>query len=151
MSLVRFEPFRGFDTLARRMNSFFDDFDKDNLVERGSFSPKVDIKEDDKQITLHAEVPGLSKEDVKVTITDENVLVIKGEKKNENREEKKDDNDNTVFLRLERSYGSFTRSFILPENIDRDSIKGKVSDGVLDITLDKKEPEKPKETLVSID
>lgn len=152
MSLIQYDPFRGFEGLTRRMNSFFDDFDKNFGIERSTFSPRVDISEDENSIKIHAELPGLKKEDVKVTINDDNVLVIKGEKNQENREEKKDDKEEkNVFLRVERSFGSFSRSFVLPENVDKDSIKGNFENGILNLTLTKKEPEKPKELEIAID
>lgn len=152
MSLIQYDPFRGFEGLTRRMSSFFDDFDNNFGIERSNFSPKVDISEDENSINIYAELPGLKKEDVKVTINDDNVLVIKGEKSHEKKEENNDNDENKpVFLRVERSFGSFTRSFVLPENVDKESIKGNFSNGILSIALAKKEPEKPKELEIAID
>ncbi|MFP4368196.1 MAG: Hsp20/alpha crystallin family protein [Bacteroidota bacterium] len=148
MAIVRFDPFRGFEGLARKMNSFINEFDKGVNFEYGSFSPRIDISEDEKSIYISAELPGMKKEDVKVTINDDNVLIIKGEKKRI-VEEKEDEKKS--YVRIERSYGEFTRSFMLPENVDTESINAKVEDGVLNISLNKKEPEKPKEIEVKID
>lgn len=151
MSLIQYDPFRGFEGLTKKMSSFFDDFDKNYSVQRGSFSPKVDIVEDENSLKIMAELPGLSKEDVKVTINDDNVLIIKGEKHSEDKKEEKDSEDKVTYLRFERSFGSFSRSFALPENIDTESIKGKFENGILNISLAKKEPTKPKELNVTID
>lgn len=152
MSIVRIDPFRGFDSLARRMNSFIDEFDKGFNVEYGNFLPKIDISEDENHIFIHAELAGINKEDVKVSVNDDNLLVIKGKKEKEFKEEEKDENENKrIYLRMERSFGEFTRSFQLPENIDRESISAKFDNGMLNITLNKKEPEKPKEQLINID
>jgi len=144
MALVRFDPFRGFESLTKKMNDFVGDFDKGFNVEFGSFAPRIDIAEDEKNIYFHAELAGIRKEDVKVSITDNNILMIKGEKK---REEKVEDKS---FIRVERNYGSFSRSFELPDNVKSDSISAKYDNGVLNITLEKVEPQKPKEVEVEI-
>ena len=151
MSIVRIDPFRGFDSLARKMNSFVNEFDKGINVEYGNFLPKIDISEDENSLFIHAELAGMKKEDVKVSINDDNLISIKGKKEKEFKEEKEGQENKVVYLRMERSFGEFTRSFQLPENVDRESISAKYEDGILNITLKKKEPEKPKEQLVNID
>ena len=149
MSLVKFDPFRNFSSLTNRMNSMLDEFDTDRMFSNGGgFNPSVDVHEDEKTITLEAEIAGVKKEDIKVSINDGNVLVLKGKKSRENKTE--DEKDGTTFLRVERSFGEFTRSFMLPENVDTDSINAEFKDGLLKVTLDKKEPEKPKELEVKI-
>jgi HSP20 family protein len=148
MSLVRFDPFRSFEGIAKKMNDFMGDFEKGVNIEFGTFSPRVDISEDEKYLYVNAELPGLKKEEVKVTINDDNVLVIKGEKKREESQEEKD--ENKTFIRVERNYGMFTRSFMLPENLKTDSINAKFENGVLNISLEKVEPQKPKEVEVQI-
>ena len=148
MGLVRLDPFRGFDNVAKKMNSLLNDAEKGFSIEYGSFAPRVDILEDDKHLFVQAELPGVKKEDVKVTVNEENVLYIKGEKKNADADNKED--KEKFFVRVERNYGSFVRSFMLPDNILADSVKAKFENGVLDITLEKKEPEKPKEINVEI-
>eukprot|EP01156_Anaeramoeba_ignava_P014560 Anaeramoba_ignava/a609580_14.p2 GENE.a609580_14~~a609580_14.p2 ORF type:complete len:154 (+),score=22.59 a609580_14:497-958(+) len=148
MGLVRLDPFRGFDNVAKKMNNLLNDAEKGFSIEYGSFAPRVDILEDDKHLFVQAELPGVKKEDVKVTVNEENVLYIKGEKKNADVDNKED--KEKYFVRVERNYGSFVRSFMLPDNILADSIKAKFENGVLDITLEKKEPEKPKEINVEI-
>ncbi len=148
MSIIRFEPLRGFDTLAKRMNNIINDLDKSVNLEYGAFTPKIDIKESEQQLHFTVELPGVSKENVKVTINEENLLVISGSKK---REEKTEDKENgRTYLKVERSFGEFTRSFVLPENLIQDSIKAKFENGVLEIDIEKKEPVKPKEIEISL-
>jgi HSP20 family protein len=146
MSIVRFDPIRGFENMAKRVNNFIGEFDRGINIEYGNFAPRVDISEDEKNIYLYAELPGLKKEDVKVTINEENVLMLKGEKK---REEKTEAEDKS-YIKLERTFGAFTRSFILPNNVKTDSINAKFEHGVLNLTLEKVEPKKPKEIEISL-
>lgn len=146
MALVKYDPFRGFESISRKMQNMMDSFDSGFGVQLGSFAPRVDISEDEKNVYIHAEIPGMSKEDVKVTLNDENVLVIKGKKEREVKE----GGDGKSFLRMERSYGEFSRSFVLPDNVKRDSITGKFDNGVLELTIEKSEPVKPKEVEVNI-
>jgi HSP20 family protein len=94
--------------------------------------PQVDVHENDKQYTIEAELAGMSDKDVELVVKDD-VLMLRGEKKEEKKEEKKD------YLRTERSYGSFERSFVLPDGVDRDKISAAFKNGVLTITLPKTE------------
>lgn len=148
MAIMRFDPMRGLETISRRMNDLFGDFEKGFSFEYGSFVPRIDISEDEKQVFIHAELPGLKKDDVKIKINDEKVLTISGEKKQEDKYNDKDENH--TFIRVERSFGAFTRSFALPDNINTESINAKFENGVLKVSLDKKEPEKPKEVEITI-
>lgn len=147
MAIVKFDPFRGFESMIRKMDDFLGDWDKGRSLNVGDgvYFPSVDIRETDKNIFVQAEIPGIAKKDVKVTVNDDNILVIRGEKK---EEEKKEED---TMIRMERQYGSFTRSFVLPENVKKDNIKAKFNDGVLNIELVKTEPSKPKEIEVKID
>lgn len=146
MSIVRFDPLRSFEAIAKRFGELTDEFEKGVNVEFGGFAPRVDISEDETKVYIHAEMPGLKKENVKVSISDDNVLQIKGEKI---REEKTENNEKT-FIRMERNFGSFSRSFILPENVKTDSIDAKFENGILEIMIDKAEPAKPKEVEIKI-
>ena len=149
MSLVKFEPFRNLNALNKRMNSILSEFDTDAIFNaRSGFNPRVDVHEDEKNITIEAEIAGVKKEDIKVSINDENVLVLKGTKSRESKKE--DEKDGTTFLRLERSFGEFTRSFVLPDNVNTEKIDAEFKDGLLKVVLEKKEPVKPKELEVSI-
>jgi HSP20 family protein len=148
MAVVRFDPFKGFENIAKKMTSIIDEFETGVRVEYGSFSPRVDIIEDSERIIIQAEMAGVKKEDVKVTLNDENVLMIKGEKKRDEFPE--EEGNGTCYLRVERNYGSFSRSFMLPENIKEDTISAKFEKGILEVTLMKAEPVKPKEVKVEI-
>lgn len=149
MSLVKFEPFRNLNQLSRRMNSMMSEFDTDSIYNtRNGFNPTVDVHEDETHITIEAEIPGVKKEDIKVSINDENVLVLKGTKSREQKSE--DKKDGSTFLRVERSFGEFTRSFVLPDNVSTESIGAEFKDGLLKVVLEKREPAKPKELEVSI-
>ncbi len=145
MSIIKVDPFRGMDSMLRRMNDMFDDVQRGGVrFEIGDFTPRVDIAETDKSVMFHIELPGLAKDDVKVAINDGNVLTIRGEKK---REEKTDDKN---YVRVERSFGSFTRSFTLPENLETTSVQATFEHGVLTVSIPKKEPAAPKEQVVTI-
>lgn len=107
--------------------------------------PKVDIVENEDHYTIHAELPGISKSDVKMTV-ENGVLTIKGEKKEEKKEEKKN-----RYYYYERSFGSFERSFYLPENVEEKNIEAKYNNGVLEVILKKTEKEKPKALEIKVD
>jgi HSP20 family protein len=121
------------------MRNFFEDSSKTPA----NYIPRVDISEDTNNIYVHAELPGLEKENVKVTVSD-GVLTLSGEKK---QEEKKEDKN---YFRIERRYGSFSRQFTLPENVKEDGVAANFNNGVLEITIPKTEPVKPKEREVPI-
>jgi HSP20 family protein len=104
---------------------------------RGAWSPSVDIFENKDNIVLEAELPGMSPDDVDIAI-ENNVLTIHGERKFE----KKDEGDN--FHRVERSYGAFTRSFTLPPTVSGDNVDAVFENGVLRLTLAKREEAKPR-------
>lgn len=148
MAIMRFDPVKGFETISKRMNEFVNEFEKGFSFEYGGFAPRIDIYEDEKNLFVQAELAGLKKEDVKVKINDEGVLCISGEKKRDSKYD--NSNESTNIIRIERSYGAFNRSFMLPDNINKDSIKAKFENGILEISLEKKEPEKPKEVQVEI-
>jgi len=122
--LTRWDPF---SELSRLQN----DVNRLRGESRLGFSPSVDIYEDDDAIVLSAEVPGLKPDDIHVHV-ENHVLTLGGERKLE-REETKD-----RYHRVERSYGSFTRSFALPRNLDTESIEASLDDGVLRLRLPKK-------------
>jgi HSP20 family protein len=109
----------------------------------GEWSPSVDIIEDEKEYLIKAELPEVKKEDVTVTV-ENGVLLIKGERKMEREESKK------TFHRVERSYGSFLRSFAVPEDADSEKIDAEFKNGVLCIHLTKSEKAKPKQIDVKV-
>lgn len=142
MALMRWRPFRDLLSLQEEVNRLFDELferfpSRLDLFESG-WSPRVDVIETDDEVIVEAELPGVKKEDVSVTITD-NVLTIKGEKRRE-REEKAGS-----YHRVERAYGSFQRSFTLPATVQADKAKATFKDGVLRVTIPKTEEARPKE------
>jgi HSP20 family protein len=150
-TLTRFVPFRSpladMAVLQNRLNSIFSDFgrpesDEESLA-MGNFIPPVDVYEDGHQMVLKLEVPGIKQEDLDVQLENQ-TLTIKGERKFEKNE--KEEN----FHRIERRYGSFTRSFMLPQTVDTTAPKASYDNGVLTIALQKKEAAKPKQVKVEI-
>ena len=140
MNIVKYDPFRDLRTLQDEMNRLFSGtFSRGNQDEvlRGAWSPSVDIFENKNEIVLEAELPGMNAEDVNVSI-ENNVLTLHGERKFE----KKDEGDN--FHRVERSYGSFTRSFTLPPTVSSENANAVFENGVLRLTLAKREEAKPR-------
>jgi HSP20 family protein len=118
MNLVTYDPFRDLRNLQDEVNRLFSSsFSRgsDSELTRGAWSPSVDIFENKDQIVLEAELPGMKPEDVNISI-ENNILTVQGERKFE----KKDDQDN--FHRVERSYGSFTRSFTLPPTVSSENV-----------------------------
>jgi HSP20 family protein len=148
MAIVRWKPFRDMVSIQDEMNKLFDDFFGHPVARtdwtEGVWSPSVDVSEDKDNVVIKAEMPGMNKDDVKISIQD-NVLTLKGEKRQE--KEQKDKN----YHRVERSYGSFCRSFQLPTSVKSDNIKANYKDGVLSVTLPKTEEVKPKEIPISIE
>jgi len=106
--------------------------------------PEVDIFESDGNLILKAELPGMKKEDIEVTLTDGSIM-ISGEKKKEDEIKRKD------YYKLERSYGSFCRTFTLPTEVKRDQVKSTFKDGVLEVTMPKSDEAKSKEVKVKIE
>lgn len=151
MTLMRWNPIRDLATeifdLQKEINRMFDRFFRgfeDEEIRVVSWSPRVDISETNDEYIVRAEIPGVSKDDVKITIKDD-ILTISGEKKQE--KETKGEN----FHRVERVYGSFSRSFVLPGSVKVDKVEAKFKDGVLTIKLPKVEEAKPKEIEIKVD
>ena len=148
-SLRRLDNWSDFGTLQDRINRMFDDTfrsltvsDSENM-ETGNWTPTVDVVENNDNFLVKADIPGVKKNDLKVDVKD-GTLTIKGEKKQEEKVEK----DN--YIRVERSYGNFVRNFTLPANVDASKINAKFTDGVLEITIPKKEEAKPKEIKINV-
>lgn len=126
---------RAIDRLQREMNRAFDGFFRGDLLDTGSMStsawtPAIDISETNDSYIIRAELPGIKKDGVKITMHN-NVITIRGEKKND--VEKKEENYHVV----ERSYGSFERSFTLPGTVRSETVDARFDDGILSITLPK--------------
>lgn len=147
MYLSRWSPARDLlnisDEMNRLVNNVFTGDTSEATLFKGTWSPAVDISEDNNNFYLNLELPGMKKEDVKVKY-EENLLTVTGEKKAE-REEK-----DVNFHRVERSYGKFERSFRVPTRIVSDKIDADFANGILTITLPKAEEVKPKEIEVKI-
>jgi HSP20 family protein len=148
--LTRWEPFREFSTMQDRMNRmnrlFRESYSPEGPEEAlttTSFAPPVDIYEDEHNIILKLEVPGIDEKDIDVRI-DNNTLTVHGERKIE--KEEKEEN----FRRVERQYGSFTRSFTLPSSVDPAQVSAHYDKGVLNINLAKKAEAKPKQIKVNV-
>lgn len=145
MAVIRWDPFRDMVTLRERMNRLFEESlasrGEESDIWRGEWYPSVDIHEKDKELVLNAELPGVEEKDVDVEV-EGNTLSIKGKREME-KETKEED-----YHRIERSYGSFCRSFTLPANVDADKIKAEMDNGVLKVTMPKKPELKPKRVKV---
>jgi HSP20 family protein len=146
MSIVRYDPFRDLRTLQEEVNRLFSTnltrgFGEEGIG-RGAWIPSVDIFENKDQIVLEAELPGMKREDFDLTI-ENNVITLRGER----RFEKQDDTDN--YHRVERSYGSFTRSFTLPQSVSADGATAEYANGVLRVTLPKREEAKSRRIQIS--
>ena len=145
------KPLSPFEDMERRFEDFFRrPFSLlgpswlPRLREMEEPSPRIDIFEEDSDVVVKAELPGMKKEDIDVKLT-ENTITISGEKRKEEKVEKKD------FYRMERSYGSFARAFSLPSEVQADRAKAQFKDGILEIRLPKSEEAKQKEKRVPIE
>jgi len=144
MAIVKWNPFREIDDMFERYRAIgWPHRGSQEVMASGDWSPRVDIAETDKEFTIKAEIPEIKKEDVKVTV-DNGVLTIRGERKQE-KEEK-----NKKFHRIERYYGSFSRSFSLPGNVDETKIEASFKDGMLNLQIPKVEEAKPKAIEVKV-
>jgi HSP20 family protein len=148
--LTRWEPFREFSTMQdrlNRMNRLFRESyrpeGQEEALTTTSYAPPVDIYEDEHNITLKLEVPGIDEKDIDVRI-ENTTLTVHGERKIE--KEEKEEN----FRRVERQYGEFTRSFTLPSSVDPGQVTADYAKGVLKINLAKKAEAKPKQIKVNV-
>lgn len=142
MALIRRNPRATLPTLQDRINRVFDEMFPALGEEREDFGlfewrPTVDTYEKDDSIMIKAELPGVKKDDVSIDVNN-NVLSIKGERKDEENMEEGD------YYRRERFYGNFQRAFTLPENVDTDKIEASFKDGVLEVKVPKTEESKGK-------
>lgn len=150
-ALTRWDPFREMDELQKRISSFFNGgpqrlaSDREENMRATQWFPLVDITEDDKQYEIKLELPEVRKEDVSVTV-ENGVLTIRGERKFEKEEKDKD----RKYHRIERSYGSFTRSFAVPNDADDAKVTADFKDGVLAVRLAKSEKARPKSIEVKV-
>lgn len=146
MSIVRYDPFRDLRSLQDEVNRLFStNLSRafgDEGIARGAWMPNVDIYENKDQIVLEAELPGMNREDFDLSV-ENNIITLRGER----RFEKKDDGDN--YHRVERAYGTFTRSFTLPQTVSVEGAQAEYKNGVLRVTLPKREEVKARRIEVS--
>lgn len=144
--ITRIDPFHELATLQDRFNNLFENFapvsGKEQLA-TGNFVPPVDIYEDEQNLVLKLEVPGMNEEDLNVSL-ENNTLTVSGERKFE--QEEKEEN----FHRIERRYGSFARTFRLPNTVDPEKVAASYDQGLLKITLGKRAEAKPKQIKVAV-
>ena len=145
MAIVRWDPFRD---LQERMNRMFDDSYRgtgrgEDWGLGGAWAPPVDIYEKDGNIVVKAELPGVDPKDVDVRV-ENNLLTLRGERKFDTEVQR------DSYHRVERSYGSFSRSFTLPNVVDTEKIKADYKEGMLKLVLPKKEEAKPKQISINV-
>ena len=153
MAIVRWEPFRDLMSLQERMNRLFDESfrsragagagHEEDWALGGSWAPAVDIYEHEGNIVLKAEIPGIDPKEVDVRV-ENNVLTLRGERKIDTEVKRES------YHRVERAYGTFSRSFTLPNVVDTEKIKAEYRDGVLRVTLPKREEAKPKQISINV-
>ena len=144
MSIVKYDPFRELRSLQDEMTRLFTGVMPANREEmtHGAWAPSVDIYEDTNRLILEAELPGMSREDFDISV-ENNVITLKGERKFE----KKTEGDN--YHRVERSYGTFTRSFTLPQTVTAEGATADFENGVLRVALPKREETKARKIEIS--
>src|ERR1700687_4090291 len=145
--VTRWDPVREFTTIQDRMNRLFRDSygteGREEALTTTAFAPPVDVYEDEHNVTLKIEVPGIDEKDIDVRI-ENNTLTVHGERKFEKDE--KEEN----YRRVERQYGSFTRTFTLPNTVDTEGVSANYEKGVLKVKLSKKAEAKPKQIKVNV-
>ena len=148
MTIVRWEPLREFSTLQNEMNRLFNTvFDAPTAGNGGNtlrrWMPAMDLVETDDHFVLRADLPGLSEDDVDVTLEND-VLTVSGQRKAETETREKG------YYRVERAYGSFRRSLSLPEGVDPDAIEANFDKGVLEVRIPKPEQRKPRKVAITV-
>jgi HSP20 family protein len=143
MNIIRWEPFREMDDMLRQYSPFFARALRRDGGEGAAWSPVADITETDKEYLIKAELPEVRKEDVKITL-DNGVITIAGERRME--KEQKEANE----IRVESFYGTFSRSFALPDNIDAKAIQAETKDGVLKVRIPKTQAEAPRKIAIEV-
>ncbi len=147
MAIVRWDPFRELNAVQDRMNRLLGDVYRaadDDVMRRGAWAPPVDIYDSGShELVIKAELPDMSKEDIDITV-ENNTLTLRGEKKMDSAMKEE------CCHRIERTYGSFSRSFSLPAMVDTSKVSADYKNGVLTITLPVREEAKPKQIQVQV-
>ena len=144
-TIARFEPFRGFSTLQEQVNRVFNESFRNQGDESAltTWAPPVDIYETPNELVVKADLPDVNEKEIDVRV-ENNLLTIRGERK----VEKSVSEEN--FLRVERTYGAFSRSFSLPNTVNSEAIGADYKNGVLTVTLPKREESKPRQVKVDV-
>jgi HSP20 family protein len=145
-TVTRWEPFRGLNTLQEQVNRLFEDNftrSRSGHAELASWAPAVDIYETENELVVKADLPDVPEKDIDVRV-ENNTLTIHGERKFEN------DVHQDNYLRVERAYGTFTRSFSLPNTVNTEGIRAEYQNGVLSVRMPKREESKPKQSKVGV-
>ena len=143
-ALNRFEPFRSTSGLESQVSRLFNElFDRSQESNLTSWAPAVDIFENEHELVVKADLPDVKPEELDIRV-ENNILTIRGERKFEKKVDEKN------YLRVERSYGSFARSFALANTVNSEAINADYKDGVLTLTIPKREEAKPKQIKVSV-
>jgi HSP20 family protein len=147
MALIRWEPVRELSTIQTEMNRLFNTFFDSTAPANGTrlrrWVPAMDLAEAEGQYVLRADLPGLSEDDVKIEL-DDSVLTVSGERKARHEERKEG------YYRVERSFGSFSRSLTLPEGVDPEAIDASFDNGVLEVRIPKPEARKPHKVAITV-
>jgi HSP20 family protein len=144
-TIARFEPFRGFATLQDQVNRIFNETvrTRDDESSLTTWAPAVDIHETPNELVVKADLPDVDEKDIDVRV-ENNLLTIRGERKFEKSVPAEN------YLRVERTYGAFSRSFSLPNTVNPESIRAEYKNGVLTVSLPKREESKPRQVKVNV-
>jgi HSP20 family protein len=147
MAVVRWDPFREVVSLQSRLNSLFQDYGRGatdgEALSAASFAPPVDIYEDDQKLALKLEVPGVKQDDLDIQVEGRS-LTVRGERKFDSEEKQEN------FHRVEHRYGTFARSFTLPNSVDSENVKAIYDAGVLQLEFAKKAEAKPRQIKIGV-
>jgi HSP20 family protein len=147
MAITRWDPFREVLAMQNRLNSLFQDYgrgqDSGEALSAASFAPPVDIYEDEQKLVLKLEVPGVRQEDLDIQV-ENRTLTVRGERKFDSEEKQEN------FHRVEHRYGTFARSFTLPNTVDPENVKANYDAGVLTLELPKKPEAKPRQIRIGV-
>lgn len=143
-SVIRWDPFRNLSGLQEQVNRLFESSFRGQPDESAltTWAPSVDIYETENELVLKADLPEVAEKDIDVHV-ENNMLTVRGERKFEQKV--KEEN----YLRVERAYGSFSRSFSLPNTVDTEAIKAEYKNGVLTVTMPKRAESKPKQVRIT--
>ncbi|ORY74011.1 HSP20-like chaperone [Neocallimastix californiae] len=133
-------PYLSYNPVKSLENQISKTFNSD-VFKSVDFSPKINLSEDENNYYIHADLPGMRKDQVKIELSDEDRVLTISETKKEEQKDTKEEENNKKYSRIECSYGKFSRSFSIPENADINNIQAKMENGVLEVTLKKMEPQ----------